>query len=222
MRVVARPGADTLTTASIDVESEVVGPILSLADGSLNVMGQTVTTGMLQRARWWRKGVRVAVSGLRRTDGSIAASLIEPRPVGPARVAGILERDADGFWIGNLKLLAADEALLGRRVIAIGRLMRGGLSPSRLTADRALAQGAGVDLLSLETYLRAEAGRLRLGSGLDVRDAAFGSTLAAGQEIRAIVDARIEPDGQLRLESIRFSRSGGDGGGGPGGGPDGP
>lgn len=219
VRVVARPGRDSLSTAAIEVESEVVGPILALSGDMLDVMGQSVDIRGLPRAFWWRKGAWAAVSGLRRTDGVIVASLVEPRPAGTARVAGILERDADGFWIGRLKLTGVDEAALGRRVIVAGRLTRAGLTPARLTLDRAPVQAGSVDLLSIETYLRADGDRLRLGSGLAIRNAAF-TALAAGREVRAIVDARLDADGELRAESIRVSDSGGDGGGrGPGAGP---
>jgi hypothetical protein len=221
VRVIARPGAAGLVTASIEVESEVVGPILAITDETLNVMGQTVAIGAVKRAGWWRKGVHVAVSGLRRTDGVIVASLIERRPRGPARVAGLLERDEDGFWISNLKLLDADESLLGQRVIAIGRLARGGFAASRMVVDGPPADAGTVDQLSLETYARSEGAVLRLGSGLTVRNTAFASLLAFGQEIRAVLDARVETDGQLTLESIRLSSAGGEGGGGSGGGPGG-
>lgn len=216
VRVVARPGRDSLSTAEIEVESEVVGPILALSAETLDVIGQSVDIRGLPRASWWRKGAWVAVSGLRRTDGVIVASLVEPRPAGTARVAGVLERDADGFWIGRLKLTSADEAALGRRVVVAGRLGRAGLTPARLSLDRAPVQAGSVDLLSIETYLRADGGRLRLGSGLAIRNAAF-TSLAPGREVRAIVDARLDADGELRAEAIRVSDGGGGGSSGPGG-----
>src|SRR6266849_2994094 len=50
----------------IDAVSEVVGPIESVKDGEMTVLGQKVAwTG---RENWRRVGTQVAVSGLRRTD----------------------------------------------------------------------------------------------------------------------------------------------------------
>lgn len=227
VHAVAVPESDRLTTRTIIVESEVVGPILSLAENTIEVMGQTVWIGTIARAPWWRKGVRVAVSGLRRADGLIVASLIERRPAGPARVSGILERDEDGYWIAGLKLVAADETLLGQRVTVTGRLTRGGLRPSSFRLAETSYGGRSVDRLSLESYVRAEGDVLRLASGQTVSGVPVSSELAYGGETRAILDTRIAVDGRLVLESIRISNAGGNGEGsggagsnaGPGGGP---
>ena len=85
-RVVAQRQANgMLTTNRIDAVSEVVGPIESVKGGEMTVLGQKVAwTGREN----WRVGTQVAVSGLRRTDGVIVASLVEQRRNAIARVTG--------------------------------------------------------------------------------------------------------------------------------------
>src|ERR1043165_193242 len=123
-RVVAQRQANgMLTTNRIDAVSEVVGPIESVKSGEMTVLGQKVAwTGREN----WRVGTQVAVSGLRRTDGVIVASLIEQRRNATARVTGPLERDRDGLRIGGLRLEGVDAALVGQRVQAAGGLSQGG------------------------------------------------------------------------------------------------
>lgn len=217
VRVVARPDRTGLITDAIDVDSEVVGPITAIHPGAIEVLGQKVLVGGAKSRRSWRKGQHVAVSGLRRLDGAIAASLIEPREQGPSRVLGILERDEDGFWIGGLKLLQADEAYLGRRVLVTGRLGRGGFLPAGIeNAPPVSAAGS----VSIESYIQSRDGRLLLGSGLSVRNDAFAADLSPWADVRAVLDGRLGLDGELQVDDIRFARPGGEGGGNSG--PHGP
>ena len=73
-RVVAmREANGALTTRGIDVVSEVVGPIEAVRADEITVLGQRVTSS--GKENWRRVGTHVAVSGLRRTDGVIVASL---------------------------------------------------------------------------------------------------------------------------------------------------
>src|SRR4051794_3212281 len=92
----------SLITRSIHVVSEVMGPIETAEDGGITVLGQRIiATG---RESWRHPGTYVAVFGLRRTDGVIVASLVEPRRDTTTRVSGPLERDRDGLRIGGLRL----------------------------------------------------------------------------------------------------------------------
>ncbi|XSC47407.1 DUF5666 domain-containing protein [Bradyrhizobium sp. RDT10] len=114
-RVVAqRQSNGTLNTKRIDAVSEVIGPIESVKGGEMTVLSQRVVwTGS---ESWRRVGTQVAVSGLRRTDGVIVASLVQQRRNATARVTGPLERDRDGLRIGGLRLDGVDAALVGQRV----------------------------------------------------------------------------------------------------------
>ncbi len=223
VRVAARPDSTGLVTDAITVVSEVIGPVTAVDRDTIEVLGQKIVIASAQPRGAWRKGQRVAVSGLRRLDGSIAASLIEPRGPGLSRVLGILEQDADGFWIGGLKLLHADQAQLGRRVLVTGRLARGGFLPARIEDAQAIAATGPV---SIESYVRARDGRVLLGSGLAVRGEAFSSDGSLLEEVRAVLDGRVGPDGELSIDAIRLARTDGEGegqsGGSPGPGSSGP
>ena len=78
VRVVARPDAGGLVTNTIAVEREVVGPVTAVYRDGLDVLGQAVQMRSGEPSKRWRKGEHVAVSGLRRLDGTIVASLVEP------------------------------------------------------------------------------------------------------------------------------------------------
>ncbi|MEH3144343.1 MAG: DUF5666 domain-containing protein [Methylobacterium frigidaeris] len=220
VRVVAREGESGLTTARIAVEREVTGPVEAVGRGRLRVLGQRVATaGMTGPAQGWRIGDRVAVSGLRRPDGSIAASLIEPAGAAGDRVTGPVRRIRDGgAEIGALRLRGLDPALIGRRTTVEGDAVRGGLAVSG-AQEAATGFGPGVARLSVEGYVTRSGGGLRLGSGL-VLDGAGAARVSGGL---AVVEARVSPNGQVRVESVRSEspgpgRSGAPDGSGPRGG----
>lgn len=214
VRVVARPDGSGLVTNTIAVEREVVGPITAVYRDGIDVLGQPVQTRPGQQAQGWRKGERVAVSGLRRVDGTIVASLVERPGEGIERVTGIVESDDDGFWIGGLKMLGLDDAQIGRRIAVSGRIARGGFRASAVAPASPLpATGA----FSVESYLRGGEGQLLLGSGLSLRSEAFSYDLSPWQDVRAVLDGRIGPDGMPSIDNLRFARPEGDGGGNGGG-----
>ncbi|MFO1151663.1 MAG: hypothetical protein U1E62_25085 [Alsobacter sp.] len=213
-RVVARTGADgVLRTRRIDVFSEVVGQVEQVSDGELRVLGQAVEPAGANPSP--RRGARVAIYGLRRTDGVIVASRIEPRRGRTDRVAGVLERDADGrLAIADLVLLGVDPALEGRRIIAEGRAARGALKVSRVRVDD-FAELADAPVLSIEAYAKRVGDMLLLGSGQRLQDRA---ALAAGdEEDRVVVDARRTQNGGLQVESVRAVEGAGPPGRDPGG-----
>ena len=197
-RVVAqRQSNGTLSTRRIDAVSEVIGPIESIKGGEMTVLGQKVAwTGREN----WRVGTQVAVSGLRRTDGVIVASLVEPRRNATARVTGPLERDRDGLRIGGLRLGGVDAALVGQRVQAEGRVAQGGkLQISRARADD-LSDLSGAARLSIEAYVRRVGSNLQLGSGYVARDT---SRFEPGQDVRVVVNAVRDGLHGLRVESVQ-------------------
>ena len=197
-RVVAQRQANgMLTTNRIDAVSEVVGPIESVKGGEMTVLGQKVAwTGREN----WRVGTQVAVSGLRRTDGVIVASLVEQRRNAIARVTGPLERDRDGLRIGGLRLDGVDAALVGQRVQAEGRVAAGGkLQISRARADD-FSDLSGATRLSIEAYVRRVGSNLQLGSGYVARDT---SRFEPGQDARVVVNAVRDGLQGLRVELVQ-------------------
>ena len=80
-------------------------------------------------------GPHVAVFGLRRTDGVVVASLVEPRHGTAMRVAGLLERVGNDVRIGGLLLDQVDPALVGQRVTVEGHVTQGVMQVARAKAD---------------------------------------------------------------------------------------
>jgi hypothetical protein len=197
-RVLALPRADgSLITRSINVVSEVMGPIDSVKDGEMTVLGQRVIAG--GRDSWRRPGTNVAVFGVRRTDGVIVASLVEQRRDATMRVSGPLERDRSGLRIGGLRLSGIDAALVGRRIQAEGRVERGVMQVSRTAVDD-LSGFTGARHLSIEGYVRRTGGNLRFGSGYVMHDDGRSGSSSAG---RVVVNATFDRSGGLRVDKIQ-------------------
>ena len=96
VRVVANQRSGVYSTHAIDVVAEVVGDVDSVSGNHLIVLGQTVSTANLAKSHHWTPGDHIAVSGLRRPDGMIIASLIERRSNTPDQVAGPIVQASDG------------------------------------------------------------------------------------------------------------------------------
>lgn len=220
VRVVARTTRNAgrrrgLETARIEVLREVVGPIERVAPGRLVVLGQEVVLDDLaavDRAAAEARGVGawVAVSGLRRGDGTVVASLVEPSEPGSARVAGPVRRGVDGDpTIAGLRLASLDQALVGGRAIVTGAVESG-----RFVARGARAEGAlflpRLARLSVEAYVERAGRELRLGSGQRLVDARLiaGRGVPAGRELRAVVTSRPRADGAFETEAVRVGGSG--------------
>jgi hypothetical protein len=163
----------------------------------MSVLGQKVAfTGRES----WGPGTYVAVSGLRRTDGVIVASLIEKRRDIATRVTGLLERDRDGLRIGGLRLAGADPALVGQRVHAEGQFAQGLMQVSRASVDD-FSDLAGASRLSIEGYVRRVGNQLRFGSGYVAQDSS--RFQPAGNDARVVVNARLDSARDLHVESVQ-------------------
>jgi hypothetical protein len=225
VRVVAHEDDTGLSTRHIDVTSEVVGPVEAIAKGTMTVLGQRIAAPPGQSGRW-RVGDRVAVSGLRRPDGVVVASLIEARATGPDRVAGRIRRSKDGdAMIGGLRLQGVEPQHIGRRATVTGNTTGSGFTVTRVEETRALF-APGLRKVSIETYLGRNANGVNVGSGFDLSGAPEAGLPRRGS-VRAIVTAEPAHDGRLTVEHLRIDTRGSERPSGPAEGglprsPDGP
>ncbi|HEY0909203.1 MAG TPA: DUF5666 domain-containing protein, partial [Bradyrhizobium sp.] len=214
-RVVAlRQANGTLTTNRIEAVSEVIGPIELVKSGEMTVLGQKVVWG--GRESWQRPGTYVAVFGLRRTDGTIVASLVQQRHDNTTRVSGLLAGDREGLRIGNLRLAGVDPALAGRRVQAEGHVAQGVMQVTHAKPDD-FSDLPGANRLSIEAYVRRVGPNLQLGSGYVARDT---SRFEPSGDSRVVVNAVLDDQRGLRVESVqsvnKFPGASMQGPGGPG------
>ncbi len=197
-----------LSTSDIAVSREVVGPVGSIDGKTLSVLGQSIRVdGVMPKIA---AGDWVAVSGLRRVDGSIAASLVEPALPGVARIAGPLVAQGSGVAVGGLSLSGAGGNLAGQRVLVEGTLKGSEFALSSISADRTVASLGAIRNVSIESFVAREDGRLRLGSGLSVQ-----GVKGRSADGRAVVTASVAPNGELRADRIAPAPGGGLGAGGP-------
>ena len=197
-RVLALPQANgSLITLGINVVSEVMGPIESVKDGQMTVLGQRIIAA--GHESWRHPGTSVAVFGLRRTDGVIVSSLVEQHRDATTRVSGPLERDRNGLRIGGLRLNGVDAALVGRRVQAEGSVTQGVMQVSRTRRDD-LSDFSGVSRLSIEGYVRRVGSNLQFGSGYVTHD---GGRFKSSGNARVVVNAVFDSSRGLRVESIQ-------------------
>lgn len=198
-RVVATRQADgTLVTRNITIASEVAGPIEAVKGNELTVLGQKIVAS--DRESKLRTGTQVAVYGLRRTDGVIVASLVEPRRAATERVTGLVERGPDGLRIGGLKLSGVDPLLAGQRVQIEGSSSQGAMQAARTRIDD-FSDLVGASRLSIEAYVQRAGANLRLGSGLIAHDSSrFGP--AAG-EARMVVNGAFDRSRGFQVDSAQ-------------------
>ncbi len=211
VRVLARKRRGLLATRAIVVRSEVVGPIDVAGPRSLVVLGQHVDLDDGLPALDHQRGDIVAVSGLRRPDGTVVASLVETRPPGPSRLRGPLATGSDGsLTIGRLRIAGLASSLAGRRVSLVGRRVEDRFHATTVYIEPHIPFAA-ADRLLLEDYVARTPDGVRFGSGLDMvgnAAAALRTAMPMGESVRAVVTAKAGPEGRLGVESLRVARDG--------------
>lgn len=200
VQVVAQADQGGLATRRIAVTSEVVGPVEAAFPGRLIVLGQRVATGDL--AGHWAVGTRVAVSGLRTTEGVIVASLIEPRATGSDRVAGPVVRGKDGtLRIGALRLDGADGITPGQRALVTGQ-SRGGSLLIASASPAGVPFPPGLREVSIEGYVGRTGSGLSLGSGIAISGWPSAVVPRVGS-LRAVVTGSVSPEGRITVERLQ-------------------
>ena len=186
----------------ISVASEVVGPVEAVSDDGLVVMGQRIeAAGDLRSAV--RVGDRVAVSGLRRGDGAVVASLIEPRAGAVARVWGLVRVEPDGSTkVGNLGLRGLDPTYAGQRCLVVGDYTDDELVVTFARSEQDIMRDAKPARLIVEAFVSREAQGIRFGSGLRVRSRRVPALPVDGHDFRAIVALDVAASGNLVVRAV--------------------
>ena len=225
-RLVAAPRNGVLTTDRIVILSEVVGPVSRIEKARLEVLGQSVQLHSARMGRGLKVGDRVAVSGLRKPDQTIVASLVEKRAPGPDQIVGVLARDAGGeFHIGAQRVTGVGAGVVGERVVVRGTIANGALAALETKLDTLIGLGP-VQSLSVETWVTRSDGQVVTASGVRVEDA---GDIGTGS-FHVVINGELGPNGALIARSVELPNRRGDfapprgrgGAGGPGGGAGGP
>jgi hypothetical protein len=201
VQVIAHERAGRFETAHIEVKSEVIGPVDFVSYPAMTVLGQSVLfedpSGKIDLA----KGDVVAVSGLRRLDGTIVASHIERRKGSSLRVAGPVVNSADGtLRIGQLVVKDLAPALVGSRAIVTGRLVGDVFHASTALKDTLLLRDSSLRRLLIEAYVSNSSGNMRFGFGF--RLSASDVNISRSGEFRAIADLNRSGSGPLNLGAV--------------------
>jgi hypothetical protein len=217
--LVAERNGDELSTERIEILREVVGPVESISGQKMRVLGQDVELDRKLRAPGVKLGEFVAVSGLRKPDQTIVASLVERVSPRQAQIVGRIARTPEGaLVVGSQRLTGAPPAMVGRRAILRGSLVGGVLEVASTAADPGPPRG--VKRLLLETYVKRSGSELRTAAGAGLatpRGASFPNGVT-----RAIIGVDVEADGKWKVRSLRLTDAvGADARGGGAGGPGG-
>lgn len=205
VEVLAHGRSGRLETTEVAVRSEVVGPIDAVEEDGFTVLGQRVVLEPGKLSTGHHPGEVVAVSGLRRSDGSVVASLVEPRPGAVSRLRGPLRADESGvLTIGALRIAGLEPKLAGRRVSLAGDRRDQVFEPTTIVVEPAVPFANEADHLSVEAYVAASSDGLSLGSGLFLGGVESASVPPSGKPVRAVVTATVDPDGMLMVESVRI------------------
>ncbi len=184
-----------ITAKAIHADDTVIGPIESLAvDGaSLQVLGQRVALGSHTRINIdsddgghteLRVGDVIRISGLRRLDGSIEASLVQlAAPTQSYSVAGwVVPAGENGFAIGDLKLPRAMLSVssgAAQRLVVTGDIRGGEFSVEKVSMRPALPFAGEVDYWSIQGYA------VRQLNTRQIRFSGYRGTLRGGQDLES-------------------------------------
>jgi hypothetical protein len=206
-RLVAWSSASGLSTRGVDVEHEVIGPIKRIDHkaGLITVLGQKIYIRRSLKHARLGIGDWVAISGLRRIDHVIVASLIEHSVAGKVQIVGSpAERGAALAELG-----ASDPSQsLTERAILRGMISEGSLSIGSVSPLAAFPIDQDVQSLLIEGYYSvSSSGRIRDEShsinGLHVGES--GQTSLPRNDVRAIVSASVVAPSMIVINAMTES-----------------
>jgi Domain of unknown function (DUF5666) len=198
---------------TISVRREVTGRIeaVELGSGLLTIAGQPVS---VPAGTWGADSIRlgdwVAVSGLRRADGTLIASRLDAAPESTFAVRGPVVREEGIARIGQLVLngSAAADLKQGEFVAVSGQYAAGRAQVSRVAQDTLFPNpaayfGTTVNHLVVQAYVSATNGAVWL-NGLKVT-AGPGFHRPAGADGLAVVSLERKTDGSLAAVGLRYT-----------------
>ena len=209
VEVVAQGRREGLSTRRIVITSEVIGPVETVSATMITVLGQIVLVDGHLPQPPLHPGEVVAVSGLRRLDGTIVASLIERRRGARRQIVGLLQAGSDGApRIGQLVVRGARSSFLGQRVLLTGRLVAGVFEVTGGRLALALLLDSDLDYVSMEAYGERRGGGVVFGSGLLIAEGSA-AILPGTREVRLVAEIRRDDKGALGIGAARITDAGG-------------
>ncbi len=201
--VFAEPMPDgTLAAQRVAIRHEVIGRIDTVDAGELRVAGQLVILPLeLSQSANFPRGMSVAVSGIRRLDGTIVATRIDPAPDDRTHASGFARRDPNGrLHLGAFELSGgpAEQGWLDiEGHYASGRLVADTVRAGRPPLDPSGLFQRGTKRVRAETYVRRSGDRLDLSAGMTA--SARPELLAAAGDVQhlAIVTLMMLANGEL-------------------------
>jgi hypothetical protein len=216
VEVVALGSGDAVRAVEVRSEALAVGPVTAVdaAAGRLEVAGQRVglapstwSTDGPAAADGFATGDWVRVGGLRRPDGSIDASRLEPTASREVVLRGGISRDGDGLVLDGTPLeFAADAPAMEEGTGTVrGRWNGTAIEVDAVVVEAPLGRTSGISRLDVEGYLAHEPGegRARVG-GIPVEAAPALLGQYAAQRVRIV--GSVDPVRGVRVESITPSR----------------
>jgi hypothetical protein len=208
VEIEAEGQGEHLRARRIGVRYEVSGPIESIdrASGNIRVLGQTVATGQSAAGQPGSPGSgsagnlvagdTVKVSGLRRADGVIVASLIDKAdPRKPVWLRGHVDKaDENGFTLNGVRVTPSgpDRALkpaAGEEIGILGVYSQGRLAPARIARLPKVPFEGRTARLSIEGYVASRGGKEQFLGGLSLDPRATAGDLRPGS--RVIIEGRM-------------------------------
>jgi len=200
-----------LRSLLLSVRHEIAGPIerRGASDGTMIVAGQTVAVpASIEGAGTFAPGDWVRVSGLRRPDGSIVATRLDPMPNGLVSLSGRVEDEHGKLRIGQTTLVPPPGVRVsaGMFVTVSGHYAAGTLRADMLEHDL-LAQdpiayfGSAARRIIEHTIVRIETGRVLLNSNVAVPLAADVS-VPNGDAVNAVITMERGADGAFTVTKV--------------------
>jgi len=218
--ITASPEANGgLVARSVTIRHEVAGPVDTVNGDELLVAGQRVVLSKALRDRHLAQtGMTVAISGVRRLDGAIVATRIDPARGERVILHGQMRHGPSGTaQIGRLELVDAPSQqgwLAVEGHYAQGRFVTDQMQTSPGLNAPGQMFGAAVSRVIAETYVRRSGDRLELGAGVTVAATTGSLASADGTPHLAVVTLDVKADGSVIATDLTM-RSGEPGGAPP-------